>query len=91
MFLDTPTVGCGKTRLCGRFALLPEEKGAKAPLTEDGETIGMALRTRTRMNPMFISPGHRADLDSAVALVMRTTEKYRLPEPIRMAQKARGD
>lgn len=91
LFLDTPTVGCGKTRLCGRFALLPEEKGAKAPLTEDGETIGMALRTRTRMNPMFISPGHRADLDSAVALVMRTTEKYRLPEPIRMAQKARGD
>lgn len=88
LFVNKPTVGCGKTRLCGRFALLPEDKGAMAPLTEDGETIGMAVRTRTRMNPMFISPGHLADLDSAVELVMRTTEKYRLPEPIRIAHKA---
>jgi deoxyribonuclease V len=88
LFLDKPTVGCGKTRLCGRFDLLPEDKGAMAPLVDGGETIGMAVRTRTRMNPMFISPGHRADLDSAVALVMRTTEKYRLPEPIRLAHKA---
>lgn len=88
LFLNRPTVGCGKTRLCGRFALLPEDKGAQAPLTDDGQTIGMAVRTRTRMNPMFISPGHRADLETSVALVMRTTEKYRLPEPIRMAHKA---
>ncbi|MGJ3262084.1 MAG: endonuclease V [Salinarimonas sp.] len=91
LFLERPTIGCGKTRLCGRFSLLPEDKGAMAPLTDDGETIGMAVRTRTRMNPMFISPGHRADLESAVALVMRTTEKYRLPEPIRLAHKAGQD
>lgn len=91
LFLGRPTVGCGKTRLCGRFALLPEDKGAMAPLTDDGETIGMAVRTRTRMNPMFISPGHHADLDGAVALVLRTTEKYRLPEPIRLAHKAGQD
>jgi len=91
LFLNKPTVGCGKTRLCGRFALLPEDKGAKAPLTDDGATIGMAVRTRTRMNPMFISPGHLADLETSVELVMRTTEKYRLPEPIRMAHKAGAD
>lgn len=88
LFLERPTVGCGKTRLCGRFELLPEDKGAMAPLVDEGETIGMAVRTRTRMNPMFISPGHRADLDTSVALVMSTTEKYRLPEPIRLAHKA---
>lgn len=88
LFLERPTIGCGKTRLCGRFALLPEDKGAMAPLVEDGETIGMAVRTRTRMNPMFISPGHLADLDGAVELVLRCTDKYRLPEPIRVAQKA---
>lgn len=88
LFLERPTIGCGKTRLCGRFALLPEDKGAMAPLQDDGETIGMAVRTRTRMNPMFISPGHLSDLDSAVHLVLRCTDKYRLPEPIRVAQKA---
>lgn len=91
LWLQKPTIGCGKTRLCGRFELLPEDKGAMAPLIDDGETIGMAVRTRTRMNPMFISPGHLADLATSVEFVMRCTEKYRLPEPIRMAHKAAGE
>lgn len=91
LWLRKPTVGCGKTRLCGRFEILPEEKGAMAPLVDGGETIGMAVRTRTRMNPMFISPGHLADIPTSVEFVMRCTEKYRLPEPIRMAHKAAGE
>ncbi|WP_455429926.1 endonuclease V [Microvirga aerilata] len=56
LWLQRPTVGCGKTLLCGRYKDLAEEKGSSAPLIDRKETIGVALRTRTAKNPMFISP-----------------------------------
>lgn len=90
LWLDKPTIGCGKTLLCGRYADLAEEKGSAAPLVHKGETIGVALRTRTARNPMFISPGHLADIPTAAELVLRCSPKYRLPEPIRQAHNAAG-
>ena len=47
--------------------------------------IGTVLRTRPRANPVFVSPGHLCDLDSAERIIMETTGKYRLPTPIRQA------
>ena len=61
------------------------KRAPAAPLIDKGETIGVALRTRTAKNPMFISPGHLADIPSAAELVLRCSPKYRLPEPIRLA------
>jgi len=90
LWLERPTIGCGKTLLCGRYKDLAEEKGAAAPLIDRGETIGVALRTRTAKNPMFISPGHLADIETAAALVLACSPKYRLPEPIRLAHNAAG-
>ncbi len=90
LWLDSPTIGCGKTLLCGRYGNLPDEKGAAAPLVDKGETIGVALRTRTAKNPMFISPGHLADIPTAAELVLNCSPKYRLPEPIRLAHNAAG-
>jgi deoxyribonuclease V len=90
LWLQKPTIGCGKTLLCGRYGGLAEEKGSRAPLVDKGETIGMALRTRTAKNPMFISPGHLADVPTAAELVLRCAPKYRLPEPIRLAHNAAG-
>ncbi|CAH1656255.1 Endonuclease V [Hyphomicrobiales bacterium] len=90
LWLGLPTIGCGKTRLCGRHAEVGPGKGDAAPLIDRGETIGVALRTRAGTNPVFISPGHLCDLPSAVALILRTTPKFRLPEPIRAAHKAAG-
>lgn len=90
LWLGRPTVGCGKTRLCGRYDDLAQEKGATAPLVDRGEVIGQAVRTRAGKNPMFISPGHLADIPTAVALVLRCAPKFRLPEPIRLAHHAAG-
>lgn len=90
LWLDRPTVGCGKTKLCGRYENLGEEKGSAAPLVDRGEIIGVALRTRTARNPMFISPGHLADIPTSAELILRCAPKYRLPEPIRMAHNAAG-
>src|SRR5215213_77746 len=53
LWLERPTIGCGKTLLTGRYRDLPQEKGSMAPLIHRGETIGVALRTRTGTNPMI--------------------------------------
>ena len=91
LWLQRPTIGVGKTRLVGTNAALPEEKGAHVPLIDRGETIGAVVRTRTAKHPLFISPGHLADIPSAVELVLACSPKYRLPEPIRLAHKTAGD
>ncbi|MEN3931230.1 deoxyribonuclease V [Microvirga sp. W0021] len=88
LWLDKPTIGCGKTRLCGKYDTPSPQKGESAELVDKGETIGAALTTRDHCNPMFISAGHLCDLDSAIAATMLCTGRYRLPEPTRLAHKA---
>jgi deoxyribonuclease V len=90
LWWDAPTVGCGKTRLVGRHAQPAPEKGASEQLTHRDEVIGVVLRTRTNVKPVFVSVGHRATLDTARELVLRCTTRYRLPEPIRTAHNTAG-
>ena len=90
LWLQKPTIGCGKTLLIGRFGELPDEKGAYSNLVDKGQVIGVALRTRAGTKPVYISPGHLADLPTSIELVMACTPKYRLPEPIRAAHTAAG-
>jgi deoxyribonuclease V len=90
LWLQKPTVGCGKTLFVGKYVEPPDARGAYADLMDKGERIGAILRTREGVKPVFISLGHLIDLASAVELVMRCTTKYRLPEPIRMAHNAAG-
>ncbi len=90
LWLQKPTVGCGKTLLTGRFGELANERGASSNLVDHGEVIGVALRTKVNVKPVFISPGHLIDLPSSIELIMRCTSKYRLPDPIRAAHNAAG-
>ncbi len=90
LFIDAPTVGCAKKRLTGRHDAVPAEKGSWVPLVDRGETLGVVLRTRTNIKPVFVSVGHRAALDDARDLVLACAPRYRLPEPIRAAHKAAG-
>ena len=83
--LDTPGVGVAKSRLIGTFDDPAPETGASSPLIDKGEQIGLVLRTRPRVRPLFISIGHKVDLPSAAALVMACCTKYRIPEPTRQA------
>jgi len=90
LWVGRPTVGVGKTHLIGTHDEPGQEKGDRAPLVDRGETIGAVLRTRAGVAPLYVSPGHRIDLDSAVALALAATTRYRLPEPIRAAHRAAG-
>jgi deoxyribonuclease V len=80
-----PTLGVGKSILVGRHEDVPQEKGAWQPLIHRGEVVGAALRTRPNVSPVFISPGHRISLDTAIRYVMACVTKYRLPETTRYA------
>lgn len=91
LWLDRPTIGCGKTWLIGAYDEPPAERGAWSPMRDRGEVIGAAVRTRATAKPVYISVGHRAELTSAVALIMACTGRYRLPEPIRAAHHAAGE
>ncbi|RMH59393.1 MAG: endonuclease V [Candidatus Hydrogenedentota bacterium] len=88
LLLDLPTLGCAKSRLVGGGRPPDPNRGSWSPLLEDGEIIGAMVRTRSGVNPVFVSPGHRIDLETAVAVVVATSHRYRIPDPTREAHRA---
>lgn len=80
-----PAVGVAKNRLVGDHDPVPEDKGGGSPLWHEGEQVGAVLRTRTRVKPLFVSPGHRISLASAIDEVLACVTRYRLPETTRWA------
>jgi len=85
VLLDRPTLGAAKSRLVGDAGTPGPRRGDEAPLLLDGRPVGVVLRTRARVKPIFVSPGHRMDLPSAAALALRLCGRYRVPEPVRQA------
>lgn len=85
LWLDLPTIGCAKSRLCGDFREPGARRGEAADLMLDGERVGAVLRTRRGVKPVFVSPGQRCDIDSACRVVMACLTRFRLPEPTRLA------
>lgn len=83
--LDLPTIGCGKSLFVGEHRDPGLRRGCHTRLVHKGELIGRAVRTRDGVKPIYVSIGHRVDLDSAVRLVLRCSRGYRLPEPVRAA------
>jgi deoxyribonuclease V len=90
LFLDTPTIGCAKSILCGRHEPVGDSVGSHAELVDNGEIIGAALRTRVGVKPIYVSIGHKIDLASALYWVAKCCRGYRLPEPTRLAHFAAG-
>lgn len=88
LLLDLPAIGCAKSRLWGVHGEVGPEVGDWAPLMDGEETIGVALRTKAKVKPVYISVGHRVDLESSVAWVLRLGQGFRLPEPLRQAHQA---
>jgi len=85
LFLGIPTVGCAKSKLVGTYDEPGYERGSWSWLYHNGKKIGVVLRTRTGKNPIFVSPGHLLSFDAAREWALRTTTRYRIPEPTRQA------
>jgi deoxyribonuclease V len=88
--LGVPTIGCAKSRLCGECEEPPSGSGSYTELKDNGEVIGVALRTRAGVKPVYVSTGHMIDLPSAIRWVLACCRGYRLPEPTRLAHQAAG-
>jgi hypothetical protein len=89
---DVPTIGCAKSRLTGETRGMPgEARGCRRLLYDRGERVGVLLRTRAGVKPMWISPGHRMDIASAARIVLACTGPYRIPEPVRAAHHLVGN
>ncbi len=84
--LNWPALGVAKSRLTGHpSGKLPEEKGARVPLVDRGEQVGSLVRTRSGINPVYVSIGHRIMLEEAVDITLRCSPRYKIPEPTRAA------
>ena len=85
LILDVPSIGCAKSRLYGKAEEPGLNLGNTAPLVEEGRTVGMVVRTRAGVKPVYVSPGHRMDLETSVKTVLSLCRGYRVPEPLRQA------
>ena len=85
LLINRPTLGCAKSVLVGRYEEPGEERGAWSEMIDKGEVVGAALRTKTRVQPIYVSPGHLIDLAGAIDLTLACDGGYRQPEPTRRA------
>jgi deoxyribonuclease V len=85
VLLGIPSIGVAKSRLIGQYDAPGQERGSWTYLLEKHERLGAVLRTRDKVKPVFVSPGHLTDIESAVELTMSVTGRYRIPEPTRLA------
>ncbi|RMD91223.1 MAG: endonuclease V [Calditrichaeota bacterium] len=85
MWLNLPAIGCAKKNLVGTYKEVENSKGAYSLINYEGKVVGAALRTRTNVRPVFISPGYKIDLPNSLRIILSSVKKYRIPEPIRQA------
>jgi deoxyribonuclease V len=85
LWLDLPTIGCAKSRLCGEHGPVGKCRGQQVPLYVGQEQMGVVLTTRDRVRPLYLSQGHKIGLRRAVEQVLICGGGYRLPEPVRQA------
>ena len=87
VILDIPSIGVAKKKLVGEHEYLGNESGSKVDLIYNNSKVGIVLRSRTNVKPVYISPGHKVGFEDSLEIVKKTIRKYRLAEPIRAAHK----
>jgi deoxyribonuclease V len=87
LLLDMPAFGCAKHKLFGVGRAPKPARGSTSLLLDPktDEVVGAFVRTKDKVAPVIISPGHKITLDESIALTLETTRGYRIPEPTRRA------
>ena len=85
LWLDLPSIGCAKTPLLSEFLNPGPSKGSFEWICQEGKKVGAVLRTKEKVKPLFVSPGHRIDLLMSIRLVLESCQGFRIPEPLRKA------
>jgi deoxyribonuclease V len=90
LWFDLPSIGCAKTPLMGEFASPGPSKGSFEWIQRQDKKVGAVLRTKERVKPVFISPGHRIDLATSIRIILKSCQGFRIPEPLRRAHQLAG-
>jgi len=85
LVMQTPTIGCAKSVLTGKFTEPPIEAGTYTDLIQKNEVIAKVLRTKRNTKPVFVSPGNLISMQQSLDIIMQCVRKYRIPEPTRFA------
>jgi len=83
--IKKPVIGCAKSLLIGKYKMPGNEKGNYTYITDEGEIIGAAVRTKPDTKVVFVSPGNKIDLETSMKIILACTGNYRLPQPLRIA------
>lgn len=84
VMLDVPTIGCAKAPLTRDWTEPHKVKGDWTVVKMDGREVAASVRTRSNVKPVWVSPGHLCDLETAVSAVIRFS-RFRIPDPLRFA------
>lgn len=88
VLLEKPSIGCAKSRLIGDFSEPSPPKGSYSILYAGDEQIGIVLRTRTNVKPLFVSPGHMVNFNDCRSIVLACLRDTRIPQPLKFAHRA---
>ncbi len=80
-----PTIGIAKEALCGELEAEPTRRGDWIPITFKNRTVGACLLSQKKVNPIYISPGHRITTKTAVEIVKKCITNQKWPKPIHLA------
>jgi deoxyribonuclease V len=76
--LDMPAIGVGKSFLCGEIC-------DDDYICQDGEKVGRLVYSSGSKRPVYVSPGHKISLETAVEIVRHCQKAGRIPESARLA------
>ncbi|MGE9516482.1 MAG: deoxyribonuclease V [Solitalea-like symbiont of Tyrophagus putrescentiae] len=87
ILLNQTTIGCAKNLLCGNYSEPNPIKGSIKYLEYQDTILGAIMRSKTNVKPIYISPGHKINLEASIKITEKCITKYRIPEPTRQAHK----
>ena len=88
LWFDLPSIGCAKTPLLDEFISPGPSRGGFEWIRREGKKVGAVLRTKEKVKPLFVSPGHRIDLLTSIQIILESCRGFRFPEPLRKAHQA---
>jgi deoxyribonuclease V len=93
IILDIPTIGCTKTHFYGKFKMPKEKRGSFSYIYDEKtkEILGIALRTRSNVKPVFVSAGFKIELNKAKEIILNLCRGFRIPEPLRFVDQLTKD
>jgi deoxyribonuclease V len=92
VYLNVPSIGVAKSLLYGKpEGELGEKAGSAVKLMGKTGQVGWVLRSKDKVQPLYVSPGHKVSMEGALEFVRLLLGKVRLPEPLRQAHVAAGD